>query len=386
MKRIGIITYHAVANDGAVLQAYALSQALQARFPQDQVEVVNYRSRSVELGERLKLFKVTPQAPCVRFLRTFRIRRFWQRNLPLSEESLVTDSYEKSIEFLNGRYDVLVVGSDMIWNVNPGLFAQPFPSIFWLSPQLECKKIAYAASADKCNFSKLSEWKRAFARDALEAFDLIGVRDRHTYETVRALNVSNSSSRLFMVPDPTFLHEIRPSRAREKLVETGLDLGRPILALNLFRFGQLCRDICQHYRAKGYQLVSVSQINPKVDVSLVERLTPFEWAEAFRYFTLVMGDRFHGTIMAIKNNTPFVTLELHPAYKGTMSKMRSMLEEMHLSDNIVSGEEIASNVNTLFKRAEQVQAAWSPPKVESQLREMRERGLGFIERVAEVIE
>ena len=46
--KIGILTFHQSVNNGAVMQAYALSKRLKEEYPDDEIEIINYRKKSVD--------------------------------------------------------------------------------------------------------------------------------------------------------------------------------------------------------------------------------------------------------------------------------------------------------------------------------------------------
>ena len=46
--KIGILTFHQSINNGAVMQAYSLSKRLKKEYPDDEIEIINYRKKSVD--------------------------------------------------------------------------------------------------------------------------------------------------------------------------------------------------------------------------------------------------------------------------------------------------------------------------------------------------
>ena len=131
-RRIGLLTFHAaVANEGAILQATALFTALQKRFPNDRVEIVDYRPTFYERFYWQYLLHST-KSPLTVFRRATRIRhlkRFLSRTANVSRRTLITDDYEESVVWLSGAYDAIVVGSDEIWKLERGV---TLPTIYWL--------------------------------------------------------------------------------------------------------------------------------------------------------------------------------------------------------------------------------------------------------------
>ena len=51
--KIGILTFHNADNYGAVLQCYALQEALKKNFPQFDVSVVDYRNTEIEKSYKI---------------------------------------------------------------------------------------------------------------------------------------------------------------------------------------------------------------------------------------------------------------------------------------------------------------------------------------------
>ena len=43
--KIGILTFHQSVNNGAVMQAYSLSKRLKREYPDDEIEIINYRKK-----------------------------------------------------------------------------------------------------------------------------------------------------------------------------------------------------------------------------------------------------------------------------------------------------------------------------------------------------
>ena len=121
--RIGILTFHKSINYGSVLQAYALSKTLKdAGYS---VEIIDYEPQRYEEIYSLYLKNNSLHHVLSNVLKRFPYRvayknrvnafkNFRQTYLPLSKEKYFFDS---DLEVLNDRYDVLIVGSDQVWNV-----------------------------------------------------------------------------------------------------------------------------------------------------------------------------------------------------------------------------------------------------------------------------
>jgi hypothetical protein len=258
-RRIGLLTFHHIVNEGAVLQTYALMRRLQALFPGDEVEVIDCRSRSAQKGYFLQTFAATrkPRALLGNASRFLRTRSFIRQQLRLSRRSIETDDYGEALAFVKaGRYDLIVVGSDEIWKIENGVFARPFPNIYWLGEGIGCAKVAYAASANKLEYRELSEDRRQWMVEALGRFDLIGVRDDHTMGMLRHLGVGEERG-AHKVPDPTFLLKLPEAGLEAKLSRLGIDLKRPIVGIT-FDIEGISEPLLQRFRSMGFQSVAVT--------------------------------------------------------------------------------------------------------------------------------
>ena len=177
MKRIGILTYHKSNNYGAFMQCYSLSTKLKELFPNECVEVVDYLSEEVYslyhpsirsfsymilhaqgLRRKLRYTKMLlsyMKDSALNKKRNVESAYFdeAQQKLPLSHEQFISDNYSEIADYLNGKYDVLVVGSDAVWNWQ----IRPFPNVYCLGSRIKTRKLSYAASSYGQPFRDLTE-------------------------------------------------------------------------------------------------------------------------------------------------------------------------------------------------------------------------------------
>ncbi len=353
-KRIGLLTFHHVVNEGAILQTYALFKRLQELFPEDSVEVIDYRSLSAERGYRRQAFRGMrkPLALFNNASRFFNARRFMRKHLTLSGRSVTTDDYDRGLGFLRvGEYDLIVVGSDEIWKIESGAFPRPFPNVYWLGKDLGGMKVAYAASANKLPFRELNPGHQAWMAEALERFDLIGVRDDHTMDMLRHFKLPNLQNAR-KVPDPTFMLPTRDISMAPKLRKWGVDTGKPIVGIT-FGENALSGPLLADFRSRGYQTVAISAFNRFADFNLAGRLNPFEWAAIFGHFRFCFTSLFHGTIFSLKNNCPFLSFDNFSANQYE-TKLQCLLKEFDLADRYVSAQGHALSAGEIVDRALQV--------------------------------
>lgn len=198
--KIGIITIHYGLNFGSALQAYALSRFL-SKKAEYKVEVINYiperysvRRRYFTTSRNYSLIK-----KIVYLILTFPYKFFYQcifdkflnRFLPLGPK-ISTLSQAHSIY---GNYDVLITGSDQVWNNDYNEFID---KMYYLSFGAKTsKKISYAASCGKEEYTD-SEW--AEISQYLANFKAIGLRE---LQSVKRFEEHKINSELTL--DPIFL-------------------------------------------------------------------------------------------------------------------------------------------------------------------------------------
>ena len=380
-KKIGILTHHYVINDGAILQAYSVLTALKKYFGDNCVEIIDYRPIRTEISYFAAIFsEKNPTAIINKFRRYLRLKCFIRNELQLSKRKIITGDYDKALNLLKGRYDLIVIGSDEVWKISK---MRPFPNLYWPDPKLDCKKIAFAASADKTNSNKLTKEKN-WMKTSLEGFDLIGVRDEHTFDLVKSIGIKNIN-KLIKVPDPTFMYQIKNTDVKKRLIESGIDLKKPILGILLYD-KKLSAEVRRHYRTKGYQIVALSIFNRYADVNLIDKLNPFEWAEVFKYLTFCITDSLHGTIFCLKNETPFISVSHSKIYLRLENKIYSLLRDFSPLDHHINIRKTNYDFDIFFEKAEQVQKNWDADKVKPQLDQMEKKCYAFIKRIGEVLE
>lgn len=167
-QKIGIITLSASDNCGSLLQTYALKHLLE---PYGDVEVINFSTESSHwaydipcLSGKDKLFmafshyrkeKFQNLLRCKEAYKDFRVNQLQMDDIEIFPDDLIT---------IRDKYDVVVVGSDQVWNVAMGDFDEAF-FLGWVKG----KKVAYAPSLGgndirmSKNAGQMIEWIKSFA-------------------------------------------------------------------------------------------------------------------------------------------------------------------------------------------------------------------------------
>jgi hypothetical protein len=326
-KKIGILTYHYVLNEGALLQAYSLAYGLNKYLPVCTAEIIDYRRLSVELRElRESIVSKRLTVLMRKFNRYLQLKRFANTRLPLGRPMIVTTDYMDAARRIRRRYDIVVAGSDEIWKIDRTRPKLMFPSFYWLNGDIGATKIAFAASANKTRLHELTESERRWLTGALNDYELIGVRDNLTSEFVLSMGIDNPS-KVQKVPDPTFMLDLPPLDLRSILIDNGVNPNRPMAAI-LLTDKRLNHHVCDFFRRKGIQTVSLLSSDDSADVNLVGKLDPLQWGCIFKHFSFCVTGRFHGAIFSIKNRVPFIAIDDVADYGPYESKILSLLRDI----------------------------------------------------------
>ena len=340
--KIGILTYHRAPNYGAFLQAYGLCMRLNEE-PDLEAEIIDFRMRKEDD------FYANRNYPRMKMLRQFlwRIRhipkyRFKEklkksfcrglRQMPLSGQTLCSDSVEDFEEFVRDRYDVIIAGSDEIWKVDG---YRGFPTPYWLPGDLGCVKLSYAASS-RSDFSKLNDSTLQQIRSYLNDFSYLSVRDELTRGSI--LKYIQPSAAVGVYPDPSFVYDYHADgeRGRSLLADrAGLDPEKPI-ALVMLEDPAAAEQIRKEL-ADDYQLTAV--FSRHRGYRNLHDLDPFEWLDAIAGADLVCASYFHAVCFSIVCGTPFLAI-------GADDKVSKLKEVVEASGN---GARLLPNDTTLYK-------------------------------------
>ena len=381
--KMRVLSFHHIPNNGAFLFAYSLLKLFQQEFGEFDTKVLDYKPSRLAIYEYLKRFKVFQRIPLFYMMRA----RIWKEQLKTHIELDINFPHflgEKSLQkYFAKEYDALVVGMD-IWCVINGTERPKFPNIYWLPEKTPIPKIAYGVSAYHSNIDLIQSSADKIT-DYLNNFDVIGVRDRFTYHLVQKYR-SRADGLVEMIPDPTFMYKFRNTDVVTKLQSVGIDLDRPILGLLFYGDDKLSNEILRHYKAKGYQIAAMSMYNAVADFNLGHMLTPFEWAETFRYLSFCISDRFHGTIFCLMNQTPFLSLEKERYLPKDQSKIYDLVASFDLEVCYQNPADENFSTTSFLVHADEIKAAWEKtfkPNIPSKIDALKEKHIQFIRKIRE---
>jgi hypothetical protein len=333
MKKIGILTFHRSINYGAFMQCYSLAQQLIKRYG-NIVEVIDFDKASKHNMYYAKqsiiqtlVFGKDREIMRGRFQEDLSL-------LPLSDKTLITDDYEEVLRYINGRYDIIIVGSDAVWAYNKGLGLQ---NPYWLfGDELQCEKFSYAASAYSLNQSSLSGEDKNYIGQCLKSFSYIGVRDQETENLVK---MCLPEADVYRNCDPTVLLDKPDVNLTKQVIERQhLNPKKKLVTVMMGLYEPIIYDVMHRLGRKDFEFVYLysrmkarERFMPNAP-HFLSNLSPFEWYHIFGGAYLNLTTYFHGTLLALKSNVPtitFDTTELSETYK---TKIQQVTQDLGLSE------------------------------------------------------
>ncbi len=350
--KIGVLTYHRAVNYGAFLQAYALCQRLNQEEGIE-AELIDFQcEKEVKLYNPYQLKKnlvwIIKKRNVQKVIDDIRKHRAFVRarkQMPLSREHVISDDCRCFVQMVKNQYDVIVAGSDEIWKVNS---YRGFPTPYWLSGDLGCRKFSYAASA-RTAFSVLSEDNQTYLKNALADFEYIGVRDEDTLTEVKKF--SDRHERIHLCCDPSFIYDFQADgeRGRALLRERWhVDTEKKCVGL-MIRSPEIVKAFREKY-GDGIELISLFERNPGCVNTM--NLTPFEWMDVIAGLDFMVTSYFHGMCFSIINQTPFFSVD-NRTEKQDGSKMYDLLGKEGMADRYGRTAQDCLKNGGLLRKAEE---------------------------------
>ncbi len=316
--KIGILTFHDGINHGAYLQCYALFRTLQ-NFD-NEVVIINYKNFTHWLKEA-RIFYI-PKKPFVLPSNLSKISKFKKahRKFNLTEFTFSKKKVSKI------SFDVVVVGSDIVWNFENQYFG--FDTIYFGDSLTAKKLISYAPSFGNINL-ETSPPENIIT--GLKKFNAISVRDENSKKIIAKC----LSKDVPVVLDPTFLFDFSGN-------ETNCSENDFILVYAFYIPDELISKIKLFAKKNKKKLIAVGYHNSWCDKNVVA-LDPFEWLGYIKSADYIFTSTFHGTIFSLKYNKSFLT---YP-HSNTKLKVESLLKKLDLGKRLINEN---SEIDKLFEK------------------------------------
>lgn len=366
--KVGILTFHRPINYGAYLQSFALSNYLHMTFPDIEFEIVDYiaprEKKNIYLNV-LRTVKWYGISAGVKEITKIRVFKSALEYLPLSKEYFCTENLDELYSYIDGKYDMLLIGSDAVFNWNQN----GFPSAFIPVYNFTIPVVTYAASVHGLEYYDVEKEKIRDCKFAFSNLSFIGVRDKNTErfvkfcdETLKPIHCCDPT----VVMDYDALYSIKHRKLDEISKAYNIDLSKQYIVMMLEN-QEIAKEVYDRY-SKEYTIISLFKKNRYSDMFLYD-LAPVEWALVLKYAKLVVTNYFHGTLVSLGQGTATIVVDLSnydKPYEGKLDDLvchRLGLPELYVKGaewntkkceifdtmNLCLGEEFNSRINDSMK-------------------------------------
>lgn len=335
--KVGTLTFHMAHNYGAMLQAYALPTVLK-KLGYD-CEVIDYRFEHIDSWSRIERWDdLTAKHGLIggglRFLKRVLNGYYFKKDMHTKfdyfERKIIPCSknvYRDKSSLNNMPYDVILFGSDQIWNsrITNGI-AEEYIGAFSCLPKT--KKVAYAASCGSSDFQKES---RDFYNECLRDFSAISVREEEFKNTLSERGLEEVE----LVLDPTLL--LTEKDWQRLLLDKENKYPRKYLLLYAFEEDEKLYDVVRDYaKNKDLEIIAIAytQKESMYDMTVLTDCGPLEFLELFANAEHVITTSFHGTVFAIIFHKSFHCIP-HPKYRERTDSLLNVLGLMRHNVNVL---------------------------------------------------
>ena len=361
-----IVTFSSAHNYGAVLQVFAMQEYLKGLGLD--VDVINYRPK--EIDNAYKLYNVKKKGPkIIRGIK--KIRKYIYVNLREKWKIERRDNFEyfinnilhttkpymtlKEIQNDSLKYDILIAGSDQIWNTD---LTKGFkPAYFLEFANRDARRISYAASLGK---DELPEKYILFYKRYLENFDFISVREENMIDLLKQV----TDKKVVRVLDPTLL--VDKEVYDKAKIETKFK-GKDYIYVHFIGMDEKTYEIAD----KMSKILNLPIVHNRENGLFENELEgqfhgrPDELISVIDNAKFVITNSFHITVFSLIYEKDFITIP----HAKRPERMKNLLEIAGLSNHLVEDVRIMPKLDTLKINYKEV---------EKRLLEERKKSIEFL--------
>ena len=342
--KIGILTFHNADNYGSVLQAYALKTYVESVICNSDCEIINYVAPNQEELYALYLKNnsvknIVKNLRALIFSRLLKSRiqefRLFRENYLNIDIKKISDSKElrKYIE----KFDVLVCGSDQIWNPRSLDFSYEY-----FAPHFSKCKISYAPSFGNGSTNDLDRIDKKRVSNYLKEFAALSVREKSGLEMLTALGVDE---KVELVLDPTLF---LGSSDWDKLInQKDANIEEPYIFFYSIDYNseaiKMVQKISKKTGLKVYIMFSTNKTYRALrkGFKLVRKTSPNDFLVMIKNAKIVLSSSFHGVAFSTIFKKDFFALETHrngEIYRD--ERIHNILDSFDLTEQIIRQEDI----------------------------------------------
>lgn len=339
---IGILSMQRVINNGSLLQAYGLKKTIESlghivqfvdfRVSDEHNEILTWKEKIQNFNSVLYTLLV-----CFRDLLKFgnkgiviaiskhRVRKNFLNNymsvLNLSEKM----NYSPKV-------DILVFGSDEVFNTVQ--YVKQGKGHAWQlygADNNAGKLVSYAASFGHTTYETLEKYYMINkSKELLSKFTDFSVRDKNSYEIIKKLTGKEASINI----DPVLLYDFDDIEIKQPQIKDYILVYAYSGRINAKQEISAIKAFAKKYKKK---LVCVNEMQTWCDEFIYAH--PFDLLSYFKYADYVVTDTFHGAVISIKYNIPFVQFVRESKGYSNNQKIGYLLASFGLEDRILQKPE-----------------------------------------------
>ena len=312
--KIGIITHQYVKNYGAFLQCFALQEKIKKLYLNDEIYVVNYVNIKHYIINKFGWFRYSFENDSIKtyFQKIkipFMFKKYEKKYFNLTKRVFNL----KGINKLN--FDVLIIGSDEVWNFSDSKSYNPLKFGYGL----KCKKIiTYAPSMGNSDLNNIP----SEVKEGLKNISAFSVREDLAEQFLHKNNIKD----IKRVVDPTFLYHFPNYNSQ---ITDKLKKNKYILIYYCDKITkEMINKIKEFAKNNNYKIYGAGETKKWFDKFPI-CVNPFEWIEMFKNAEYIFTGTFHGTVFSIKSKKTFYNYIGNPSRK---KKINSLLSELKISN------------------------------------------------------
>jgi len=368
--KVGLITLHSSFSYGACLQTYATCEVIKKMG--HKVEIINYVNKYEQNQNHLIIYnkKLSVLRNIKNCLDNIFLNKYYNRKKAFTKfhkSFSMTSRYTDKSELDNLEYDVVISGSDQLWN--PDIFGG-LEDAFFLNFGKISKRISYAASAGSHYFS---EEELQTIIPLLKKYTAISVREDFLQKQLSELAGISS----VVVIDPTLLLSksewlnLRPLHMPlmdEEYILVYM-IGVPYGEYKK-KYAPIVRYYAEKLGVKVYAVSSASNTKYYACDKNLCTLTPEGLIHAINNAQLVITSSFHGVAFSINLNKEFVALKTaNPLRVDNLLKITGLENRlMNSFDDVVCEKMLAKidyeEVNVKLTRLRDTSYGWLKENLE----------------------
>lgn len=345
--KIGILSMQRVINNGSLLQAYALLKTIE--YLGNEVSFVDFKisdseKESFSLKEKIQKF-----SPII-----FLLLSVTKNFLKLSYKKIFfsISAYKTRKRFLNNymqvlnlpkvpnyspEVDILVFGSDEVFNTVQ--YVERGKGHAWQlygADNNAGKLVSYAASFGYTTYEGLEKYNMLDkSKELLSKFADFSVRDKNSYDIIKKLIGKEASINI----DPVLLYDFADIEIKKPKIEDYiLVYGYPGRINDKHEVAAIKAFAKKHNK----ELVCVNMMQTWCDEFIYAH--PFDLLGYFKYADFVVTDTFHGAVISIKYNIPFIQFVRESKGYSNNQKVGYLLSSFGLEDRILQKPEDLEDV------------------------------------------